>query len=805
MSPLTSFRMAILAAAVVLIGTAGPYAAAFGQDADGGEGTPPSDETVRSVLMNNWTDSIAIHYARQLYDADLEEFGPYLAGLHYAGDWTVNQIDGATAFFTAQALDGEAAAGPERPLQLCESSGAAAGDELPADTGGRHSYPSAMCFDDGGVLNVEYLRETERQLPIQIEKSYAMVPERRFMVVRYTLTNNIPPENARRVRVRFAEVVDINNKAAFDHEEAEERLVETGRHQPSPSDPLNNVDARWHADLNAWIADMSASNGVFLVFGAFQDMDRHRAFRTVSDQLPFDRAIESEMNAFDRSEVPENVEDLTSWDLGLSLWKEAVLDPASRQQYSFFYAVTGTLEEAQAVAQEARAVSTPDEWFDQTAAAYGAWLQQGLQIAATDPGIVKAYTRALITSKHAQQPEFGSFVAATNPAYGFKVWPRDSSVTALGFAAAGHVDEAVKFYRWMAAVQEDGSQPDFAAGTWFSNYSYWIRKLPKRFVEPEWDSLGLFMIGVYHTWRLLQAQDPQAAQDFLSAPLERLDQGPTSIYDAVSRAAEYIENNINEHGFGPADHSIWEEDLQFATFTQATYASGLNAARLLAAASGDSAHAQEWDSGARRILDAIHRPASSQPCPGLWHDGESRWIRGVYPDCSRDDRLDASSDLLWVFGLVDPADARADSQRQAVLSRLTPGEDDIGIGRYEGDQFYYENPFSPGGMFEASQPLPSWPQMDMYMAMLEHWRGIDDPAAQRLTWYAKATNVGYMPPGEGVDWPTDRPLPSTAAEPVTAAWYQLGLLNQLNLFDPRLPPLDATVSPEPIPTEPIPN
>jgi hypothetical protein len=79
--------------------------------------------------------------------------------------------------------------------------------------------------------------------------------------------------------------------------------------------------------------------------------------------------------------------------------------------------------------------------------------------------------------------------------------------------------------------------------------------------------------------------------------------------------------------------------------------------------------------------------------------------------------------------------------------------------------------------------------MDMYLAMLEHWRGLDDIAFRRLQWYARVTNVGYMPPGEAVDWPTDRPLPSTASEPVTGAWYILGLLNFLNAFDPRLPPI----------------
>jgi hypothetical protein len=748
--------------------------------------------------MNNWTDTVAVHYARQLYPKDSHLFGPYLAALHNGIDWTVSQIDGAAAFFHADVLNNndngygtKQLTGPERAPTLCESSGEAKGDDAPADPGLRQSYPSVMCFDDGGVLNVEYLRETERGLPIQIEKAYAMVPAQRFLVVRYTLTNNIPPQDNKAVRARFTEVVDLHNKAAPGRQKSAAALVDTGLYEPLPGQPRNEMQAQWHPELNAWIADMSASNGTFLVFGAFQDMDRHRAFQPTADDVEFDRAVAPEMDTVDQPGPPNSVEQMSSPDLGLSLWKEVVLDPAAKGQYYFFYAVASSADDALQIAVAARSAATPEFWFSETKRAYQSWLQQGRQIEAPDTGLRTALNRALIATKQAQQPEFGSFVAATNPAYGFKVWPRDSSVTALGLAATGHLDEAVKFYRWMASVQEDGSASNHPLGTWFSNYSFWIRKWPKVFVEPEWDAPGLFLIGVYHTWRLLRDRDPQAATDFLADWIESPGAGPTSVYEAVRRAADFINGSINEHDFGPGDFSIWEEDFAWNTFTQVTYASGLNAAHLLAQGMGDNDHADRWFAGAGRLLESVDRPASSQPCPGLWNNREARWNRGVATNCSRDDRLDASTDLVWVFGLVDATDDRAMSQRQAVLSRLTPGGDDIGIARYEGDEFYHQKDVSPGGQFEASASMPSWPQMDMYMAMLEHWRGLDDIALQRLQWYVRATNVGYMPPGEAVDWPTDRPLPSTSAEPVTASWYALALLNYLNLFDPRLMSLQS--------------
>jgi hypothetical protein len=310
--------------------------------------------------MNNWTDSVAIHYARQLYPKDSHLFGPYLSVLRSAVDWQVNQIDGATAFFHAEVLDGGNGkgqlTGPERPPTLCESSGEAKGDDAPADPGVRQSYPSVMCFDDGGVLNVEYLRETERGLPIQIEKSYAMVPGQRFLVARYSLTNNTLQQDNKTVRVRFAEVVHLHNKGVPDHEKAIENMTDTGIYQPQPGQPLNNIQVKWHPEVNAWIADMSASNGTFLVLGALQGMDRHRAFQPVSGETEFDREVAPEMDTVDQPGPPQNVEQMSGTDLGLSLWTQVDLKPAAKQQYTFFYAVTPSLQDAQQVARAAARV-----------------------------------------------------------------------------------------------------------------------------------------------------------------------------------------------------------------------------------------------------------------------------------------------------------------------------------------------------------------------------------------------------------------------------------------------------------------
>lgn len=154
-----------------------------------------------------------------------------------------------------------------------------------------------------------------------------------------------------------------------------------------PVRQINDIHAQWHPEVNAWIVDMSAANGTFLVLGAFQEMDRHRSFETVSDQIEFDRTVESEINALDRPDWPYDLDDLTARDLGLALWKEITLDPGSRQQYSFYYAVASSAEEALSVAQQAREPTTADAWFDETQNAYEAWLQKSTPVETPDAGL----------------------------------------------------------------------------------------------------------------------------------------------------------------------------------------------------------------------------------------------------------------------------------------------------------------------------------------------------------------------------------------------------------------------------------
>lgn len=678
--------------------------------------TTPARTSARSFWMNNWSNLIGIHMASKLSPTDNGNYGPRLAELHFRGDWPTNQIVDATAFFRDET------------------------DLTPIKYTNAHSFDSEAWFENDGTLTVRYLNYNGSALPVQITKQYAMVPNQNFLVIKYTFLNQTSSART----LNFLEQVHLNNKTSSD---------------PNP----RWQHGWWDVSRNALGTDMSQTGQFYIELGAFQTMDSYQVGND-ADSNP-NSQTSSPWYQFDANGVLNRCGDLWSQNLSMGFQKLITVPAGGSVTLAFYYAIGSTQEEAEAAADLARS-QTADYWFTQTAAEYNNWLNSGQRVNTSDIGINTAFDRSLIINKQAQHPEFGSWPAATNPSYQYKVWVRDSAVTAMGMDATNHLSEAEKYWNWMASVQNTD-------GTWHTNYNVWKANEWIAFVEPEHDAIGLFLIGVYQHYSLLKSRDPSAATTFLN-----------NIWTQVTRAGDFIYKNIDASGFGPADASIWEEQVEYNIFTQVTYATGLNAGRLLAQEKGDITRANNYLSGAQIIKDAILRSFLSSP-RGLWNESNRYFNRAINTDGTARTTVDASSDLIWVFGLLSPTDTRIRDHLIKVLSRLT--HDGYGIARYENDEFYHSSPYSPGGQYEAGAAEPVWPQMTMYASMIEHWRGDDATALARLKWYVSRTARGYVTPGEAVDWTNGQPLISTAVEPVTGSWFQMAVLTYLNRFDPRLP------------------
>jgi GH15 family glucan-1,4-alpha-glucosidase len=679
--------------------------------------TSPAARSATSLWMNNWSNIVGVHMASKLSPADTGTYGPRLAELHYSGDWPTNQLIDATGFFRDET-----------------------GGTITKYTNA-HAFDSEAWMESDGTLTVRYLNYSGAGVPVQVTKQYAMVPNQNFLVVKYTfqnLTNGARTFN-------FLEQAHLNNKTIGN---------------PSP----NWQHGWWDVSRNAMGTDMSQSGQFYIELGAFQTMGSHQAGDDANSTPG--SSTSAPWYQFDANGALNNNGDLWTQRLDLGFQKSLSLAANGSATLAFYYTIGSTQSAAESAADTARA-QTADYWLGQTATQYTSWLNAGTRTSLADTGLNTAFDRSLVINKQSQQPAFGSWPAATNPAYSYKVWVRDSAVTAMGMDATGHLSEAEKYWNWMASVQNTD-------GTWHTNYSVWQANQWISFVEPEHDAIGLFLIGVYRHYNLVKASNPSAATTFLNG-----------IWTQVTRAGDFIRTNVGSNGFSAADASIWEEQTEYNTFTQVTYAEGLNAGKYLATEKGDSTRATNYLSSAQTIKSAMTRSYLASPYRGLWNDTNRYFNRAVNTDGTARTLVDSSSDLLWVFGMLPATDGKVLDHRIKVLSTLS--HDTWGIPRYSGDTFYYSSPYSPGGTYEAAAAEPVWPQMVMYAAMQEHWTGNDTWALARLQWYASRTGRGFVTPGEAVDWTNGQPLISTAAEPVTGAWYQMALLNYLNQFDPRLP------------------
>lgn len=747
--------------------------------------TSSSTRSTTSQLFNNWNDLVAIAQSAQLSPKDVTPFGPSLAELHFKGDWPTNQIQSEAAYF--RGLSG----GP--------------GSVPP-------SWNSTLAFDRGGVLHQDYLDQHGVAQPVQVSKSYVMVPEQEFVIATYQLRNLTP--QARTVNVM--DNVELANKQVPPGQQPGSGGGSSGG--GGGSGGAGTQTATWNSGHNGWDVDMTGSGQFYFSAGSFQPAASHGAGSYIAGPFTPGDPFQTVVTDFQASGRLADNASYTGQIISVAVQRSVSLAPNATATLSFAYTVQGSRDAATSAIGTALGRSAT-AWAGSERSAYDDWLSLGRRPAQQDQGVNNAWDITLVTLKQSQQPEFGSWVAATNPAYEYKIWPRDASVTAMSMDAAGFPAEAGKYFHWMASVQNTTSPPNsgLSPGTWFTNYGYWNANQPIPFVQPELDSTGLFIVGVLKHYQLLAISDQGAANAFINSP---------DIRDAVTRGANFVVDGIDPTlGFGPQDFSIWEERFEFATFTQVTYAAGLKAAATLATLLGDTADSARWTAGSDTIRAAILRPANTPGKPGLWYDpaaadnpppgcfvtgtfhgpncngpypstGDTApyFARGVFdrggetpdnnPPISMDTEVDSSTGLLWVLGVVAPGDPKATAQQAKILRWL--GKNLYGISRHENDDFYYSSVYSPGGQYESIVPNPIWPQPVLYMTMLDRWHGDTGLAKTRLQWYASVTPYGYEPPGEAVDWSNELPLISTASEPVTGAWFLLATLVTQGQYDPRL-------------------
>ena len=249
--------------------------------------------------------------------------------------------------------------------------------------------------------------------------------------------------------------------------------------------------------------------------------------------------------------------------MDLGFQDQVTIAANSTQTLYFYLGIASTMTAAQSAASTAGG-QTGSYWYSQTASDYSTWLNAGKTISTTNTGVNTAYLRNLVVIKNAQNPGDGLFPAATNPgSYGYKAWVRELLVRRDG-PSMPPVTTARR------SSTGSGWRPtSFSNGTWETTYNLWTGAYIS-FVQPEYDGVGEFLVGVYRDYQL------SGSSTFL-----------TAVWPAVQAAANFIANNVGTNGLGPEDFSIWEQTDQYNTFTEAFYVAGLRAAAHLASVRGE--------------------------------------------------------------------------------------------------------------------------------------------------------------------------------------------------------------------------
>jgi hypothetical protein len=102
-----------------------------------------------------------------------------------------------------------------------------------------------------------------------ITRSMIVPPGEPFVVVRYGIVN--VTDSARQISI--LEWADLHNKTAGQSEDPAFIHDVSG----DPQSATGTLKAEWHPELAAWIADLSETNGTFLVVGSFDAIDHHVA------------------------------------------------------------------------------------------------------------------------------------------------------------------------------------------------------------------------------------------------------------------------------------------------------------------------------------------------------------------------------------------------------------------------------------------------------------------------------------------------------------------------------------------------
>jgi len=413
------------------------------------------------------------------------------------------------------------------------------------------------------------------------------------------------------------------------------------------------------------------------------------------------------------------------------------------------------------------------------------WLNNGIQPQLYG-NLRNEYNMSLLLVKDDQNPMTGEISASPSPVYLY-TWVRDGSFSAMSLQDAGHIKSALKYWKWMASEQGN----DIANGTWQTRFDFWNGDVSTDWIAPEYDSVGLFQMGIYNLFELTHNYT-------LITPFMKY----------INNSVAFEEKSISTYGLIPEDHSIWEQQLGYYFWTQSIDDIGMKDSILLKtqmappglpAPGVPPVPPQQIMS--LNNLQANYSLLTDNIVKYFYADGIfAQYITPItsqYPGAGQpatsfimNNTPDASQILPIALGFLNPNSQFSESVVANVVSILENHRVG-GLPRYYNDLYHYTE---YGGYLQSSGPSPPWIVTTLFLGEYDEQTGNMSGALSLLSWAANHTQSGLLP--EAVDPNFGTIIASTSPLTWSSAMYVMVSLgySSINLKRP-LPPGPPTPPP----------
>lgn len=354
------------------------------------------------------------------------------------------------------------------------------------------------------------------------------------------------------------------------------------------------------------------------------------------------------------------------------------------------------------------------------------WLTPAHKVADRLPAVQQElFLKSLLYIK-AHTDNNGAVIASTDTAmlnysrdaYGY-CWPRDGAYALWPLIRLGYTEEPMKFFKFMLnALHPAGYlmhkyRADGAIGSSWHPYEHGsIHAAP---IQEDETASVLFMYAQFYKANKESAELPMFYESFVKPMANFL--------------AEYIDDATR---LPRPSYDLWEEKFTTTTYTVAVVHAALLAAAELADVQDKSADAVQWRGAAEDMPDAARKYLYSKD-RGALRKG------ALYQDAAftYDDTIDSSSFYgAFIFGLFTPESEEIRSTLQAMQQNLRPGDEVIGLQRYENDVYRKVNENTP------SNP---WIITSLWEAQYYLELNDVDRAREILTWVADlASDTGMF-------------------------------------------------------------